>query len=236
MGLSRAPWSMQAEQVATVCAEILPHLVGVYLHGSAALGGFTAASDLDVLVVADGEADQQRLGRELLNTAVDFPLELSTVTSAAAAAPATPWPFLLHVASPDRIVSDQGKGDPDLIAHYAVTRQAGVAVRGADPADVIGAVPRTQLLSSLLGELAWGLDHADQRYAVLNACRAEAYATEGRLLSKMDGGHWWTQWHGPSELISTALDAQATGHDLGPCTPAARTIIENTLAILNQHG
>ena len=47
--------------VASALAE-LPHLAGVYLHGSAVLGGFDARrSDIDVLAVYDGTvaAEQQ---------------------------------------------------------------------------------------------------------------------------------------------------------------------------------
>src|SRR5919202_1336179 len=47
-GAERHEWTEQAERVAELCERWLPRLVGVYVHGSAALGGFGPASDLDV--------------------------------------------------------------------------------------------------------------------------------------------------------------------------------------------
>ena len=209
-------WSEDAARIETACRRNLPELVGVYLHGSAALGGFTSASDLDVLVIADGTIPVAVVGRHLLDAAADFPVELSIVTSAAAAAPAPPFPYALHVASPDRVVTDDGNGDADLIAHFAVCTVSGVALSGPAPADVIGPIDRDELLVYLAHELQWGLDHADRRYAVLNACRAAAYAETGRLLSKVSGGEWWVEHHGCDEQVEAALEAQQCGRDLGP--------------------
>ena len=220
-------WERQARRVAEVCAARLPVLIGVYAHGSAALGGFTRASDLDVLVIGMQAADWPALGRELLSTAIDFPLELSVVAPPDAARPAAPWPFLLHVASPDRIVRPHlGGGDPDLCAHYAVTRQAGIPILGPPAEEVFGQVSRGMMLTYLRGELVWGVEHADQRYAILNACRAAAYATDQVILSKIDGGRWWARRYGHDRLVQQALAAQAAGYDLGPCTPDAAQFIQ----------
>lgn len=232
MQVAGEPWCAEAARVAAVCTRLLPGLAGVYVHGSAALGGFTAASDLDVLVIADGPVDAESAGRDLLAATTGFPLELSIVTSGAATDPSPPFPFILHVASPDRAVIDHGDGDPDLIAHFAVTRTAGRTVMGPAPREVIGAVDRSALLAYLTGELAWGRDHADQRYAVLNACRAEAYAVDGCLLSKTDGARWWTRRHGSHTTVVTALAAQKDGRDLGSCNSVARTLVDRVIDLL----
>ena len=170
---------------------MIPRLIGVYVHGSAALGGFGPGSDLDILVVSDGEAVGPALGAELL-AACGQPraLELSVVNAIACGAPSPPWPYLLHVNSAEsRFGLGASRGDPDLIAHYAVARAAGVAVTGPPPTEVFGPVARETLIGYLRQELRWGAEHGNQRYAVLNACRATAYAEEGLLLSKQDGGH-----------------------------------------------
>lgn len=101
MAVSDEPWSEDASRIEATCRRMLPGLVGVYLPGSAALGGFTAASDLDVLVIADGPVPIAAVGQSLLGAVAGFPLELSIVTGAAEAAPAPPFPFAVHVASPD---------------------------------------------------------------------------------------------------------------------------------------
>lgn len=228
-------WAVQGAAVRDACQRHLPGLVGVCVHGSAALGGVTAASDLDVLVVTDTAAGLAELGRSLLETAsFPRPLELSVVASAAAIQPQAPWPYLLHVNSADdRVTADDGAGDPDLIAHYAVARQSGLSLLGPEPANVIGPVDREELLEFFAGELQWGLEHADQRYAVLNACRAVAYAATGELLSKVDGATWWLRTRGQDLLAERAREAQADGVDLGAASPAAREFVDACVAELH---
>ena len=232
--MSGLEWDRQAECVARVCRGRIPELVGVYVHGSAALGGFAPASDLDVLVIADSEADWPALGEQLLSDCPDDrPLELSVVSAGAAHRPSSPWPYHLHVNSGEsRFGLGAGRGDPDLIAHYAVTRAAGVVVDGPPADTVIGPVPRSELMDYLRGELQWGVESADQRYAMLNACRAVAYAKTGQLLSKLSGGRWWLQQFGPDPLVDEALTAQQEGHGLGPSSPEARSFIAESVTML----
>ncbi|WP_446665813.1 aminoglycoside adenylyltransferase domain-containing protein [Flexivirga sp. B27] len=227
-------WHAQGDAVVAACRHHLSDLVGIYVHGSATLGGMTPRSDLDILVVAEPAVGVSALGQALLGAA-SHPraLELSVVASAAAIQPKQPWPYLLHVNSAEqRVNTIGGAGDPDLIAHYAVTRQSGIALWGPDPEAVFGPVHRAQLLRYLAGELEWGLRHADQRYAVLNACRAVAYAETGRLLSKVDGADWWTRAHGRSSLVDSARRAQQQGTDLGTPDAGAHSFVNYCVAIV----
>lgn len=224
-----APWSAQADAVTRLCQDRLPGLVGVYVHGSAALGGFGPGSDLDVLVVAEESGCDAHLGQALL-AVPGRPLELSVVTPAAAARPAAPWPFVLHVAGPDRVITGLGAGDEDLIAHYAVVRQSGLRIAGPPPAEVVGAVAREVLLAYVGRELRWGLAQADERYAVLNACRAVAYVRDGVLLSKLAGADWWADREKPGEVVRRARAAQLAGTDLGPTDAAAWAFVTAAIA------
>ncbi|CAM3498691.1 nucleotidyltransferase domain-containing protein [Occultella aeris] len=231
------PWRAQADAISDLLTAQLTSVVGVYLHGSAALGGFGPTSDLDVLVVVrdEPEADWDSVGGALLRAAEGGrALELSVVRSSEAAAPAPPWPFVLHVNSgAHRYVLGGDGGDPDLIAHYAVVRAAGLPLYGPDPSAVVGGIERDVLIGYLTGELEWGRDEADQRYAMLNACRAVAYADHGALLSKIDGGRWWLERFGPAPLVTSALEAQAAGADLGPCSASARAFVGAAIARLD---
>jgi streptomycin 3"-adenylyltransferase len=233
-GAGAPEWTTQADSVARICLARIPSLVGVYVHGSAALGGFGPASDLDVLVIADSDADWPDVGAHLLTDRPhDRPLELSVVAASDASQPSPPWPYHLHVNSGEsRFGLGAGRGDPDLIAHYAVTRAAGIPIYGPSAETVIGPIPRGELVDYLRGELQWGVDAADQRYAVLNACRAVAYAQSGQLLSKLDGGRWWLRQLGADPLVEEALTAQRDGRDLGRSSPEARSFVAAGIALL----
>lgn len=193
-----------------------------YLHGSAVLGGWQQASDVDMLIVAADSIDDGALARIAVALAARCDaaggcpgrgLECSVVTATAAAGPHAPWPYLLHVAAEPggcqvRYGADS-PGDTDLLMHYAVCRTAGWTLCGRPPRDVIGPVPRQAILAYLAGELQWGLGHASEAYAVLNACRAMVYLTDNAIVSKIAGGEAaLSRGFGPAGLITRALSQQ----------------------------
>jgi Domain of unknown function (DUF4111)/Nucleotidyltransferase domain len=212
------------------------HLIAVYLHGSAVLGGWTPdRSDVDILVVAGDEIDVsslRRVGLALAGTAGSCPgrkgLETSVVLAREAAAPQPPWPFLLHVTTeggdPAVVRGADSPGDPDLLMHYAVCRAAGWAVHGPPARARIGPVPREVILAYLADEAGWGLENAPEAYAVLNACRATVFLTDGQIVSKVAGGQIALR-RGlvPAALIERAL-AQQEG--LAPETRPAPDAVE----------
>ncbi|MEH1129773.1 hypothetical protein [Micromonospora sp. CPCC 206061] len=115
-------------------------LVGVYLHGSAVLGGYIASrSDVDVLAVIAEPTDvrvQMRMRDRLISTARQWPtigLEMSVIT-AATAANLGDCPYELHVVVDGdevRAVLGAGQdGDLDLILYAEVCRRHGLAVYG----------------------------------------------------------------------------------------------------------
>jgi len=150
-------------------------LVGAYLHGSAAMGGWLPSrSDVDLLFVIDDATSAEvlpGLERALVDSAPACPgtgLECSVVSARQASAPGEPWPFLLHVQSsrrePTRIIQGATMdGDPDLLMHYLVCRVAGVPVLGAEPQAVFGTVPRSIVLAHLASELIWGPSTGQRR-------------------------------------------------------------------------
>jgi streptomycin 3"-adenylyltransferase len=233
-------WLASAHAVAT-CAEAClgPALVGVYLHGSAALGGWLAhVSDLDILVVTDGPATRGSLvpfGEEISGLARSGPasgIELSVIDRELARDPRAPWNYLLHLAVPcdprssPRVVFDDGAGDPDLLMHIAVTRAAGVAVRGPDAADLFGDPARHSVLAYLASELEWALGQAPETYAVLNACRALAYLEDGLIVSKVAGGaSGIARLPQHQALIARALEEQRCGLPSRDAGAEARALV-----------
>jgi hypothetical protein len=218
-----------ASNVASAMAATLgSRLVGVYLHGSAVLGGFdTRRSDVDILVVCESRmttieqsAAAERLSCERLPCPAHG-LELSIVTLSVAQHPRAQPAFELHVttAPEDTKVIDghHREGDPDLVLHFAVCHRAGRLLGPGRPApEVFAPVADNLVLPQLASELRWSTEHAPGEYAVLNACRAWRFAVDGALVSKIDGGRWALgRMSGPdSGLIQTALDRQR-------CLPAA---------------
>lgn len=231
-------WQPQAARVVSAVRALIGEaVVGVYVHGSAALGGWTSASDLDVLVTTSAtDVDWSAVGKRLLAALDPTPaVELSVVSATAAAAARPPWTFLVHVDQGGRrVATDDGTGDRDLLMHYLVIRHSGIILTGPEPEDAFGAVPRPAVLVSLADELAWALGHADQKYAVLNACRALAYCCDGAVLSKTAGAEWALSRGHERELIATALKAQIAGGDLGPPTPTARAFVADCVTHLEQ--
>jgi streptomycin 3"-adenylyltransferase len=196
-------------------------LLAAYLHGSAALGGWIAErSDVDMLFVAADDIAAPAVatvGELLVASAPTCPgrgLECSLVTASHAADPSPPWPFVLHVGSdpgnrgsPRLVLGAERPGDPDLLMHYAVCREAGIALAGVAPHQVIGPVQRRAILGYLADELGWGLANAPESYAVLNACRALVYLADGQIVSKVAGAEAaLARGLGPPDLLQRALD------------------------------
>jgi streptomycin 3"-adenylyltransferase len=212
-------------------------LVGVYLHGSAVLGGYNAhGSDVDVLAVTAAPVDlavQASIANRLISTARRWPetaLEISVIT-AATAADLGDCPFEVHVV----VSGDEAKtvlgagadGDPDLILYAEVCRRHGLAVYGPPASQVFGPVPQPRLIRAVRDEVRWGLEHGHLSYGVLNACRALRFATDGVLCSKLDGGMWMLDGRDEA-VIRQALTDQREGV-VQPMTAEAKRFVEQIL-------
>jgi hypothetical protein len=219
-GPAAAPLRYARQVTDAVNAACGGQLRASYLHGSAALGGWTAArSDVDLLLVAADELTEAAItavGAILVGSGADCPgqgLEASLVTVSQARRAAPPYSFLLHTgpgADGQRLIfGTEATADPDLLMHYAVCLAAGIAVLGPPAAERIGPVPRPVVLRYLAEELGWGLANATEAYAVLNACRAAEYLASGRIVSKVAGGRAaLAAGFGPAGLIRGALAEQ----------------------------
>jgi hypothetical protein len=232
-------------------------LRAAYLHGSAVLGGWLAErSDVDILFVTEGAPRGRKLDALagwLAAGDSDCPgrgLECSVVTVAQARRPRAPWPFVLHVArgsgsDQPRVVRGAGRaGDPDLLLHYAVCRAAGWPVYGPGPRELIGSVPRAVILGRLADELAWGLEHGSEAYAVLNAGRAQIFLADDELVSKIRGGRLaLARGLGLPAVLRRALDQQqgqspeqAVGRDAADYILAVATALRSAAAEVGRPG
>jgi predicted nucleotidyltransferase len=184
-------------------------LVGVYLHGSLATGGFNPArSDVDLLVVVRESLTTERRRRlaELLLTAsgAPAPLEISVLTAGALHPWRHPAPHDFHFSESwrDRARAGLATGapvhaltggvDPDLAAHITHLRDRGIVLCGPPIADIFPEVPRRDYLDAILADVREALDALDGNpvYGVLNALRVTRFLEDGALTSKAEAGEW----------------------------------------------
>ncbi len=202
------------------------NLLGVYLHGSLAMGCFNPQrSDLDVLAVTlERLAPNGRplLARWLLRlSGVPAPIEISVLNRADLHPWQHPAPFDFHYSEDwrDRTLAHLESGawpedtllprDPDLAAHIQVTLARGLCLWGAPAAAVLPPVPAEDYTDSILADFRWGREllGINPVYFVLNACRVRAFLEDGRILSKAEGGAWGLEHLAPAlrPTISRAL-------------------------------
>lgn len=213
-------------------------LVGVYLHGSLALGCYRRAkSDLDLLIVVRDRLDERARGdlaRRICDLSDARPtlgdLELSVLQERHTHRFTHPCPFELHYGSDWKRAIRRGevdfaadRRDADLAAHVTVTRARGARLWGEPILQVFGPVPWNDYVASVLEDFDW-LARENRLfdnpvYAVLNTCRVLQLLTRepGTVASKEEGGHWGLA-HLPGAhrpLIWQALDAYQSASPAG---------------------
>lgn len=149
-----------AHDVSTALASLRPDLVGVYLHGSAVLGGFRpGGSDVDVLAVVarPGAFADQRVMGEVIAAVAGCPgrgLEMGVITSETAAVGDCGFEVHVNTTGPEVvIVTGVGHaGDHDLVLHCAVCRRHGLPVTGPPAAGVFGEISADRVLAAMIRE------------------------------------------------------------------------------------
>lgn len=189
-------------------AVLQDNLVGIYLHGSAAMGCMNPQkSDLDlILVVAHSIPDAVKL--EFMQHTValnqEAPakgLELSIVKKEFCQPFVYPTPFELHFSithlswfqkDPSGYIEKMQGVDPDLAAHFTVLGTYGTVLYGPEISTVFAPVPKSAYLDSIWGDIENACTdvESDPVYVILNLCRVFAYVREELVLSKDDGGQW----------------------------------------------
>lgn len=225
-------WRGLMDRIVAAYREILgENMVGVYVHGSIAFGCFhPEKSDIDFLVVTETAPDwlqKQRMIRVLMELAPEAPqkgFEMSLVLRENCRNFVHPTPYELHysIAHHEAYASDMAGHlerlhgvDPDLAAHFTVTRAVGIALVGPEPAEMFAPVPWEAYWDSIRGDVESAEADVPENpvYVVLNLCRVLTARREGAVLSKAQGGQWGLenlpqQWHAP---MQAALNAYETG-------------------------
>ena len=207
-------------------------LVGVYLGGSLALGGYDERrSDVDVAAVGHGalsDATKDAIVASLRHESLACPargLELVAYSAAAVSTPTADPGYELNLNTGRAMAfhvsyapsDDDGAGEHWYAIDRAILRERGRVLLGPPVAKVFAAMPRAVMLRLLAESIRWhdeaGVSRGDD--AVLNACRALRYAEEGRWWSKQAAGEWGVERLEDGALVSDALAVrQGTGEPL----------------------
>jgi predicted nucleotidyltransferase len=200
-------------------------LVGVYLHGSLALGCFNPQrSDVDLIAVIERPVtpeERRSLGSLVLRLSgpkerprqPPYPLEISLFAEAQLRPWRYPTPFDFHYGESQRERFQAGHfeskrtHDYDVAAHITILHQAGIVLRGPVIEDVFPAVPEKDYVDSLRRDLAWSRRQRADIYGVLSGSRVWATVAAGGLQSK-DSGAAWALERAPSQfrqLVARAL-------------------------------
>ena len=199
-------------------------LVGLYLFGSAVLGGLTPTSDLDLLAVSRRQttpAERRGLVQGLLALSMrPRYLELTVVVQS----DVRPWryPPRLDFQYGDWLRDELERGEipapvpnPDLAALITMTLLGGRPLVGPPPAEVFDPVPHEDLLRAGVDEIdavLADLGH-DTRNMLLTLARIWCTAETGEIRSK-DGAADWALPHLPGghrPVLERARDGYRSG-------------------------
>jgi predicted nucleotidyltransferase len=182
------------------------NLVGVYLHGSLAMGCFNPrTSDVDFIVVVSEKLDvetKKAIIAFVLEPAKDAPakgLEFSVVLLNETQHVTYPTPYELHYSEAWREVYQSGQADyetprrdPDLAAHFVMVRRRGICLYGRPIDEVFAEGAEAYYWASIANDARDILGKVAENpvYSILNLCRVLAFKRERLITSKAEGGSW----------------------------------------------
>ncbi len=181
-------------------------LVGVYLHGSLAMGSFfPERSDIDVIAVTDQalENEQYRLLTEYLLARSDhpFPIEISVLNKEQLQHWKHPCLFDYHFSEdwrehfemePAVHFNKGGMRDADLAAHLTILNKRGQVLYGSPIKEVFPFIPVEDYKHAILADYQDCLEDMDDDpvYSILNMLRVYRYLLDGMINSKLEAGEW----------------------------------------------
>lgn len=202
------------------------NLIGVYLHGSAAMGCFNEkTSDIDMLIVIDkdmSDAEKRQYMDMVVGLNIFAPekgIELSIVKKSVCKPFVYPTPFELHFSiahlewyknNPQDYILKMNGTDKDLAAHIMIIYYRGLCLYGEEIRSIFEDVGREAYFDSIWNDVKQAEEDIMDApvYVTLNLCRVLAYKQEDLILSKQEGGEWGLK-NVPEKyirLIQKALD------------------------------
>ncbi len=184
------------------------NLIGIYLHGSLAMGCFNElSSDIDLIVVVSQtltKAGKQKYLDMVVKLNEEAPkkgIEMSIVLKDYCKSFIYPTPFELHFSThyldlykknPNEYLEKVKGTDPDLAAHFTVIYHRGKTLYGDEVKNVFEEVNQKFYFDSIYLDIKDAKEEIIKNpvYLTLNLCRVLAFKKEGLILSKEEGAKW----------------------------------------------
>ena len=200
------------------------NLVGIYLHGSSVMGCFNPEkSDIDLIIVVDDKMSDitkkayMDMVVKLNSYAPAKGIEMSIVNKEACNPFVYPTPFELHFSAmhlkwyednPEDYILKMNGTDKDLAAHFTIIGKRGKCLLGLPIEDVFAVVPKADYMDSIWNDIVEAPEEITENtmYLTLNLVRVLAFAKDGLVLSKKEGGDWGLK-NVPEEYHSLIEDA-----------------------------
>jgi predicted nucleotidyltransferase len=188
--------------------ELGANLVGVYLHGSLAMGCFNPSrSDIDILIVVketlsvfSAKQISQRL--LLLHDVIENSIECSIILEEHLTEFVYPTPCEYHFSDfhREQYRTNEhylcgGYEDKDLASQIAVAYHRGRTLYGKPLAERYPPIDRQHYLASILYDIECASEEILDKpmYVTLNLCRVLYFIREGKISSKKEGGIWGSE-------------------------------------------
>lgn len=214
------------EKIVEVFQDILKDdLIGIYLHGSLAMGCFNPEkSDIDFLVVVKKKLSAE-IKRSVVKSTLNLAnsdgvpekgLEFSIVEEKYLKDFIHPTPFEFHYSKDwrkayeeDKVDLNKENTDRDLAAHITVIINRGIRIYGKSIKEVFPyRIPVKYYIDSLLYDAESVKEdiYRNPVYGILNLCRVIYFLEEGVISSKKEAGLWGIK-HLPGEFTPLVLKA-----------------------------
>ncbi len=216
-------------------AQLGDNLVAAWQVGSGALGDFDQLrSDIDVQALV--ATPPSRGGLETLAAALtEVPCPVRGLEFVLYAEPPR---FELNLNTGPGMTHHEGY-EPDaeerfwFVLDVAIAGANAVPLAGPHPGTVLPEQSRAALLAAHRESLAWWREH-DAAQAVLAACRAWAWATEGRFLSKGEAASWASTRIGDAAPIAKALAHRIDAAAPGPAPADVAAVVDHVDGVLSR--
>ena len=184
------------------------NLVGIYLHGSLAMGCYNEKkSDIDLIIVVKNDISKE-IKRRYMDMVVTLNskappkgIELSVVKASVCKPFIYPTPFELHfsvahldwyLSEPEDYIEKMKGTDKDLAAHFTIIYHRGKTLYGKEIKSIFSEVSNEDYMDSIWFDVENAKEDIidNTMYIILNLCRVLAYKKERLILSKQEGGEW----------------------------------------------